>query len=507
MSEQKIAKGLKEVWQIRGVGLLIMALASIAAGSYLFSPLTGFLFFRQLAVGRWIRANGEVPFADMWTQAGRDRVWHDGSWLWDLLIAMIERVPFESSFLTLKLLLGIFLCLALANCFSRCSGSLFFGFVISMPVVSGILYRATLDSSLIAYVLTALILLLLSPWFTGQRAGWLGCLLLFLSAILLSNTYEDHLLVLLFISGLLVGSYDRSSRSLPIFLLLSPVFLTPYFGAQALQETASSVSSFFDRLSFNPNPGSLYNFETSFVILVWALALVLVLENRSLKKLKLLRFVFLPLTLSVTALVDVGLAPWALIFSGLVVSISWRIGEESGGNFRTFIVKIRNALAAVDPAPAGFLFFCIVFVNIKKSAQLPIGTDYTPLPADLEDALGELEGASVLHNRELGDYLVYLYSDHNGSVLKKPHLDSRVAVFSRELSKREMKAEGLVDGGVSLYSWLDPKYVLCRTKTPLCKLFIEEPSWNPVENKNPDSNTRHFQGLWTLLSSEGDEVR
>lgn len=506
MSEPKIAKGLKEVWQIRGVGLLIMALGSIAAGSYLFSPLTGFVFFRQLTIGRWIRANGEVPFADMWTQVGRDRVWYDGSWLWDLLIAIIERVPFENSFFLLKLLLGIALCLALANCFSRCSGSLFFGFVISMPVASGILYRATLDSSLIAYALTAFILLLLSPWYSGQRAGWLGCLLLFLSAVLLSNSYEDHLLVLLFTSGLLVSSYDRSSKLLPVLLLLSPVFLTPYFGAQALQETASSLSSFLDRLSFNADPGSLYNFETCFVILVWALALVLVLENRSEKKLELLRFGLLPFMLSVTALVDVRLAPWALIFSGLVVCIFWRRGDE-GGNFRTFIIKIRNALGAVDPGPAGFLFFCIVFVNVKKSAQFPIGTDYLPFPADLEDALGELEESSLFHNRELGDYLVFLYSDHNGSVSNKPHLDSRVATFSRELSRREMKAEGLVDGGLSLYSWLDPNYVLCRTKTPLCTLFIEEPSWRPVENKNPDSNTRHFYGLWTLLASEGDEVR
>jgi len=503
MSTPKSPGNLKSSWTSQKTGLLVLSIAAFALGSYLYTPLTGFSFFRQLTIGRWIEANGAVPFSDLWTQAGRDRVWYNSSWLWDLFCAFFEKIPLDNPFFLLKFSLAIAVALSLSHCFGKFCRSLFFGFVIAVPVASGILYRAPLDSSLLAYSLVASILTLLYPWFQGERGGWSQCFLILFLSFLISNSYPGQLMVLLLVSSYLVTGNGESGKIAPVLCLLSPVFLSPYLGAQAFQDTSSYASLFIDRLTLARNSGTLFHFETCFLLLIWALILVSVQGRKTGTRVPYPGLTTLSLLLSIGALADLSLSPWALIFSGFTLSVYWGAGEGTESNFRLFVEKMRNSLAAVDPGPAAFLFLSIVFLNFRQSAYLPVGKDYRPLGKDIEQAIKESGQNDILHARDMGDYLVYLLSDEKGSISRKPHFDSRLEVFSREASRRELMAESMLDGGESLFSWVEPELVICRPTSLLCKRFLHDSSWVEDDSSNSDSNTR----FWTIIRPAGVAVQ
>ena len=483
MSEQ-----VKSSWESRFSATLLSVFISLAIAAYLIPDIVNSNFFAHLTFGNWILSNAELPRQDFWTVAGEGKNWIATNWLFELLLALIESLSFQKGFILLILFVNCFLVALLSFLFSKESKSIFFGTIISLVVSCGVLLELPISPLLFGLIGFVLLLIFLNR--EGSKKNLFG---VFLVSLLLANSTEWHLFVLLSVLFL----HTRRLVVSDLIALFTPVLITPFFGGQVIALFKGLYTELPYRTSVLIEAGTVYQFKAGFSFVLGLVLLVFFFHAR--KGLRSNELVGLGIMFFLSMAFKI-VFPFYLIALGLGLSRIWgrteggvsaESEENSLGELGKGIHQLKQWTQRFDPPYVAFFFACLVVVNFVRTYKMPDPMIH-PAVRMVDRYMEEETKSRIIHGPDLGDYLVYRFQNEPS---KKALLDSRVGRLNSEVFKASAFYKELIDGGESLEKIANPTHLMCNSIRPTCQRFLHDASWGLLY---PELSRKEAGG-WILM--------
>lgn len=429
---------------------------------------------------------------------GLNERWVSDSWLFSLLISVLE--PLGESVSAVAMLLVTYLCLCgIWWLFVNQARSLFIGTALTVLISAPLFWDGVVRAEHVGIGLTAILIGLTYSFIeAGFSAVWPKRILLFLLAIALVNTSGLFLVVLPFCAALILNSSMHAHKKRGFVLaLFAALFCSPYGGFQVgslLFQGYHFIMTNYSGL-FAPN---VYFFPFAFLLVILCLVATLWHEVPGvLSRVEILTFIFV-LT---GALSSAFFVPLATFFAGLVASQLWGRGAAtSAANISEALYRLEEVCRKLPRLGVLWVALCLVIVNLYQLVKAPVDTSSLPVRAVDFILDQKLEGA-IAHEPILGSYLVYRFADGKGVPSRVVAADDRGMSLSDDFV---VVYRAFREGGRFWEQFLreyDPALVLCRSIDPVYFLLRKDAAWEAVFGDLSESEKRGLSagGSWVVF--------
>jgi hypothetical protein len=376
--------------------------------------------FWHLASGRWILSHGKIPREDPFRFTSDGYPWVDHEWLFQVVLAALERVLGLGSLVPGRALFLVALALVVAWSFRRSGTPPAVAAILVGAVILGVRSRLFLRPELVTMAGLALLLSLLQGY-RKTGGSWVTTGSLVATVVVWANAHPGVITAPLVAGAFLVGSRLpggsgpagllpwRSIMAVPLILALS-MLINPY-GAEILLASGKILAAFEGLDATNPDWSNAWEAPRPFffVVLVALVVFLLVGKRRGARLDPATGLVFL-------LLLPLGLAgvrhqPLVVVsgaFLAAELAASWpRADPGKGGNGRTVTVLALGFSALVA-------LWCVWSPTTGPlrprgaSPRFGFGLQAGLQPVSAVDRVQEMPGLGNLYNDvAFGGYLLW----------------------------------------------------------------------------------------------------
>jgi len=462
--------------------MAVRILWALAVGSYLASSLFAPEFFEHLVVGRWITSQRALPTEYYWTLLASDLAWRPVSWGFALCVSLFESFFGETGLAIYKLSGFLFFVLSATTFYTCQARDGFFGTIIGLLVSCAVLTNATLSPMLFGWGFFLSTLGLVYLYTECKLKPSVALSSIFICGLLFANTHGFSLIVLpILLTHLLFDSNQQPETKKRLLSALSAYtlsqFCTPYLGAQILQVLHAFINQLSLDFYFQLSVSTIYDFPLAFLVLI--LLLLGVFWSSAPKSLRLAEALLLAL-FALFALAQSNALPVALILAGYYTCNIWgRSNTGELGQLAEGFMQLRAKLMKLSPFGVLWIALCVLLVNVVNIYRIPSSRSHLP-QAEVDYILEHELPFPLLHQREIGPYLVYRFSNERGEPKKKAALTPTALRLAPEIGRYEIALERFASGWQKFFDFIAPQTTLCRKASSLYAVLRSDAKWRLV---------------------------
>lgn len=446
----------------------------------------------HIVVGKWILARAEVPHLDQWNEFAAGTPWRAYSWLNEIVFAWVDASFGVMGLLLLKLLLSFLFVLTLLLTASRIARNAALGLLLGAASAIACYAHFGLRPQVVSWICFALCLFLSEK---ALREGFTKGVAVTLAFVMLLWA-NSHISGVFGLFGIVLWTFDftkaRSSFLLTSKLLAAALLgtmITPYLGAEWLTMLGKAQHPFAHMYIQEFQPATLYHAGANLVILLFATLLVLIHKNPLLLLPSQLcgAVVLLFAALSVQKFI-----PFAAIYLALLIARSWSLTREPRKDFGNLGFGIEQLSAFLKRIP---LLLALPTALISLLFVWGLSRPLLKSPLDLQSVartpLDFIQGnrlpAPILNTFNDGGYILYRFSEADGSPGLRVPLDGRTNINTKEATLGFLSALRVSTDWRSYFELVKPKTVLWENRFPLVSLLLETEEWChvfPEKSKN-----------------------
>jgi hypothetical protein len=269
-------------------------------------------------------------------------------------------------------------------------------------------------------------------------------------------------------------------------LVASAVFfagtlITPYYGAEWLTFLAKGGHPLKYQLISEFQPATILQYSTVFVVLQ---VVFLVLVSFLSRHVPSLARCALAGGMVMAGLTAVKFLPFAIITLGALIALWWRDGVARNpngerDNLARGLLQLRdkfNSLAPATHGAAAFLLVSIAVVQVRDLLRVPLNNSIVPKAAVDFIEQRRLEHP-ILNEFGAGGYLMYRFSDEDGTPRYQVSIDGRTNVNPPEIW--ELFAASF-QGRSTWRKYIEavkPRTIMWRQGSPMVSLLFESREW------------------------------
>lgn len=459
----------------------------ITCGSYISGQIVDPDLWWHITVGRWIIAHSDLPQVDHWTMFAYGQPWRAYSWLFEIIVAPLERLGGMPALWLFKLLIAVVLSITLGFVFSKLSKDYFVGVLLGVVSAAACFNHFTLRPQSIVWILFGYLILLANKVATGglERATLVQIALVF---CLWANIHITTLLGLGVLFLWVLGSRGVVDASKVTLLGFAATLVTPYVGGEWLTFFSTTGHPFQFHSVAEFQAATILQHSTAFLLILVTLVLVtLHLEPKRVDAAK--HLVWLGFT--VAGLAVVKFLPFACISLAAVSALA--IGNTPDGlrglgNLGEGINRLRHLITLIPREGLSFLLICWCVVLFMDVWRDPLNRRITPV-----EAFDEIEKKSLqppfLVGFGTGGYMMYRFSNTSGEIedpTRRVPIDGRTNLITPELWQ---KFQGAFEGKEKWHELIDqvkPKTILWKSESPFVPLLLTSGEWCRIFRSGAD---------------------
>ncbi len=446
-----------------------------AAAAYLCLPIYEPEFFGRLTVGRWILGTRQLPYSDHWTLLGQGREWIDASWLFDLSLAVADRLGGFAGLIVFKLVLTVIFLMVFYSVLLERSRSRALAVVLTLIGASANLVMAAFSPELVSWTLILFLANEMYETREGRGARWA---FVFLASAVYANSHFSVLAVPVFLVISALGSKTKQPWTTASFIaaLLLGFIVSPYFGAQVVQGASGALNSLLLAVDGRQAPTVFYY---PFVFLMLLLALFFVYHQRAVDALcSGERLILFLMVLSACAVKQ--LIPFAVItvcfYTALLVG---RSSAQDLGQVHQGVLLLASKLYRLPARGSVWFLTCLVIVLVMRLWTQPLNQGLLPV-LEVDYILSEKLPGPVLHSADTGSYLMFRFSDQNGVPVRLATIDPRGIEYAPQAALEAAQCSDLGIAWERFVERVKPQTVLCRLSEPFCRSMQLRSDYYPV---------------------------
>jgi hypothetical protein len=465
-------------------GILWLATA-VLVGSYICLSVADPDLWWHITIGKWILAHQTVPSVDLWNMYSADSLWRAYSWTVEILFALVDGWSGAKGLLLLQLAFAIVLALVLQRVFSVLAQDGFVGVLIGVYTTVACFNHFTLRPQVIVWMLFALAIMVADDSrerrFSSKHLVYLG-----LIGVAWANTHLTAVLGLIAIFLWSLQSSRGGALQWGASLKGSAAFflgtlITPYIGGEWLTFVSKGAHPLKFQSISEFQPSTILQYSTVFVLLFVVLLVVAAFQARIRPT---IARTALAGGMTLAGLTAVKFLPFAAISLGALIAVWWRHNSaeqvsSGGNNLAEGIWQAKKGFEGLSWQTLGsiaFFFACISTVNIAALLRRPLDT--TLVPKDAVDFIEEKKlEHPILNEFGAGGYLMYRYSNPDGTPQHKVAIDGRTNVNGPEIWDLYQASLRGTSGWHNFIDKVQPKTILWRQGSAFVSLLLLDPDW------------------------------
>lgn len=443
----------------------------VLVASYICGPLIDPDLWWHITIGRWIVAHVAVPQTELWNYFAIGNPWVAYSWLFEVLVAVIDRYFQIEGLLTFKFFLTLVLIGSLAWVYSKTAKDGTVGLLLGVLAGSACFSHLTLRPQLVVWSLFVWLLYYCQttsrPLINRDRLAMLLILCLW------SNLHLTQALGLVTILFWTYSSQHKGNVMLLVLWGLLGSLMTPYLGlewAVFFSKTGhplqyASISEF--------QPLNILHYSTAFLVLGLVLLITLMAERPRL--LSFPQYVLI-CAFTLASLAVAKFLPFAIILICFVVARIWPEVRLSKNNVPEGIRRLTNLIQNIPEQGLAFVFLVLAFLNLHTVWNQPLATATVPRAA-VDFMQTHKLSHPWLHEFGQGGYVMYRLSDAKGTLSQPVMIDGRTNVNPDFIWNAYQAA---LTGQANWSDFLNltkPETILWRRGSPFVTLLVLTKEW------------------------------
>lgn len=447
----------------------------IATGLYICGPIIDPDLWWHITAGRWIVANHAIPHVDYWNMFGAGKPWRAYSWLIEILFAVIDGTFGARGLLSLQIAIAVLLSLSLGYCLGKISRDWFVGGILGVWATLACFNHYTLRPQSLVWIYFIWLILLADRIETEKgTAGRFAAL--FAIMVFWANTHLTSVLAIMTVVGWL---WDKGNERVAIkagVVCFLGTLVTPYLGGEWITLFMKSGHPFQHQDIAEFQSATIMQYSTAFLIIeLFVLLTFLHLRPRSLQMGKL----FVAGLFVLAALAVVKFLPLAAIYIAALIASMWyreRADRALLGNLAEAIERFRIFFNKIPREGLSFVCICIGITYVVRPWREPINYDIVPVAA--VDFMQKRDlPLPVLNEFGRGGYLMYRYSDAQGTPRFKVPIDGRTNVTPHDVFEKFEAAFSGKKSWKEYFEVVNPGTVLWPTESPLTSILLAGNDW------------------------------
>ncbi len=446
----------------------------IALGSYLCSYLGNPEIFHSIIVGNWIFSHQALPTTYLWSSASKDIFWLDSSWLFNLLISLIETNYYWTGLALLKVTLSILFIFFFSNFLTLIFKDFFVAGLISTIVGIGVLENSGLNPELFIISFLPLLLIFIKLFFAEKKKK-LSFFSFFILCLILANIHFTFI-YLLSAAIILLFPKDKKKKDL-LFLFLAgllAVILSPYGSKNLFWIYQQSTKNLTYYLANQELAANIFEYPFVCMILLWSIIFVFIYSLQNIKN--YFKELVFSVVLTIFSFALKTFIPFTLIVLGYLLINLWKDAVDNQSNIP--LQKVFNVfgekLSRLSYFGVIWILFCVALVNIENLRRLPLVTFL--LPEREMDYILEKKLAFPLWNQSaIAPYLIYRLANEKGEPGELVAMDQTAILNNPQLIREESHKMWRKSFAAN-----SPKTVLVNYYSTLYDALIHDPQWKLV---------------------------
>jgi hypothetical protein len=433
----------------------------------------------HIVVGRWIIAHEAFPVVDYWNLFGVSTPWRAYSWLFEVVVALIDARFGDHGLLIAQILLLAMICAALSCTYRSLARNWFAGTWLGVLVTFGMTQHYGLRPQSVVWALEAAVIAMAFS-IADRGISRRKLLALVLVMCLWANLHITTAVGLGILACVLIGAVALPVAARVLAAGLLGTLLTPYLGAEWLifVGAAGQVRDLSSIVELQP--ATILEVPTLFLVLMTFLVGIAATRHRR---------SWPPLLLVGSAvMVFAGLAvtkflPMALVLLAAIVARSLRpsltAGDQPGGAWdgvREVLRQIEALWRKVSPAvqvPALLVASGLFFVLLWREPVLRSAMAVELVDRVVKEDLPQ----PVLNDFGRGGYLMYRYADGDGVPRHLVPIDGRSNVIPPERMTQYMDMAAGAGSWREFFDAVDPRTVVFQVDSPLVAILEATGNW------------------------------
>ena len=455
--------------------ILIWFLAAACLGVYITRPIADPDLWWHRVVGRWITAHKRIPVEDIWNMFGAGKPWRAYSWSNEIIYSLVDQHLGVKGLVILHFVLGTMLAASLFYCFGRISRDWFFGALLGAVATTGCIEHFSLRPQTLTFVLLPWVLLI-SEEIAETGMNRRRALLLFSVMCIWANTHISTIFgIVIAAAWILTPGYSRRAAGAILAGVLGTMF-TPYFGGEWITffSKAGHPLTFASIAEFKP--ATILHYSTGFLVIL--MALLAAFWQRMPKAVSVSRGLLVSV-LVLGALAVVKFIPFAtIVVAGLIAHI-WKQSESAPellGSYREAFEGLRGLVMRFHGQGLAFLLLCLIVVNGLGVLNHPVNGRDIPV-----DAVSFIKSENlphpILNGFSEGGYLMYAFSNPDGTPQYQVPIDGRTNVMTKEIWQQFKAALLGQEDWKNYLESVRPETILWPNESPLCALLVADGGW------------------------------
>jgi hypothetical protein len=462
----------------------LWAAVVLFVGSYICLDVADPDLWWHIVVGKWILGHHAVPRQDYWNMFGAGQPWRAYSWSNEIVFALIDRWWGDRGLAALQVLLGVALAGSLFAVNGRIARDWFFGALLGLYSTVACFNHFTLRPQVVVWVLFACVIAI-SDSITERGVTKTRLALLALVGCIWANT---HLTAILGLGAIFLWTvecpspctrWEQAGKATLAFFV--GTLVTPYVGGEWLTFLSKGGHPLKYQMIAEFQPATILQYSTVFVLLQFVF---LVMVSFGSRRLPTLSRSALAGGMTIAGLTAIKFLPFAVISLSALMAVWWRDASstEAEDDFDNLgeglrLLKARfERLANQTYGAIAFFILCLVIVNVKGVMSSPINLSIVPKKA--VDFIEEHKlGHPILNEFGAGGYLMYRFSNDNGTPRYQVSLDGRTNVNPPELWDMYMASFQGRNTWRDYIEAVKPNTILWRQGSPMVSLLFESGEW------------------------------
>ena len=460
---------------IKRMKRLIWFLAAVTVGVYITRPISDPDLWWHITVGKWILAHRQIPAVDHWTLFSAGLPWRAYSWSNELVYALFERGLGLNGVLLLHFCLGAALALSFFYCFGRLAADRFFGAFLGLIVTCACVEHFSLRPQTFTWILLVW-LLFIADRVVRERLQWRTALG---AALIMCLWANSHITTALGIVTAAAWSFRRDHPRDAVVLAgvcFAGTLCTPYLGGEWLTffSKADHPLAFTTIREFGP--ATILNYSTGFAVLL--LCLLVAFWQKLPSAVGPLRGVYACL-MFIGGLAVIKFLPDASILLAALIAVVWRVHREGRaelGPAAEGFERLRALIEKLEGQGLAFLLLCLIIVSASRTVASGIDTANVPV-----DAVAFIKDHDlphpILNDFNEGGYLMYAFSEPDGTTAHPVVIDGRTNLISKDLWADYVEANVGGEGWERFLNRVHPETILWENESPLTTILEVQGRW------------------------------
>lgn len=455
--------------------IIVWLLAALCIGAYINRPIEDPDLWWHLTVGKWIISQRAIPHMDMWTIFSAGQPWRAYSWSNEVVYALFERFFGIQGVVFLHFALAAALALSLFYCLGRVAHDWFFGALLGILVTANCFQHFSLRPQTLTWICFVWLLLTAEKILQeGLKKKHVAAIIFWLC--LWANT---HISAILGLFAITIWAFKRERLGSSLFMLLIGFFgtlLTPYFGGEWLTFFSKAHHPFTYVNISEFRPATILHYSTGLLLLL--IFLLIAFWQRAPRLLGLAQ-ILVAAVFVLGGLAVVKFIPFAAIAVAMLLARVWAKSSVDPmllGSYREAIECLRALKDKVSGEGFAFLLLCLSVVNVWNVVSNPVNDKAVPVKA--VEYIKTLNLPHPLLNAFTeGGYLMYAFSNSDGSPEHRVSIDGRTNLITNEYWKKYSAAFQGQENWREYIEAVKPQTILWPSASPLCSILLADGNW------------------------------